>query len=59
VTLRLFFFLSPGRYTTEFDLVLHKHCGKKQRKRNELQVVDNGTLLARCTARESVDCGYE
>ena len=52
------FLFKPGKVHAKPDLVLHKYDGKKQRKRNELEFVNDGALLARCTARESEDCGY-
>jgi hypothetical protein len=53
--LRLFLF-EPGKIHAKFDFVLHQRYGKKQLKRNQLQLVNKGALFARRTAR---DCGHQ
>jgi len=36
--------LNPGKYTPKFDFVLRQRYGKKQRKRNQLQLVNKSAL---------------
>ena len=56
MTPRLFLF-EPEKIHAKFDFVLHQHYGKKQRKRNHLQLVNKGVLLAR-RANASVSSYY-
>ena len=50
MTVRLFLF-EPGKIHAKLDFVLQQRYGKKQRKRNHLQLVNKGALLARHNSR--------
>ena len=58
MTVRLFLF-EPGKIHAKLDFVLQQRYGKKQRKRNHLQLVNKGALLARRAIRISVDGGHQ
>jgi len=53
------YIFEPGKIHAKFDFVLHQHYGKKQRKRNRLQLVNKGALLARRAIRIKVDGGHQ
>ena len=56
---RGYFFLSPGKYTPNLILFSTSTTAKNSCKRNHLQLVNKGALLARRAIRISVDGGHQ